>query len=292
VLDLGHVWTHYRYAVAEAASSVSLPGYLEQFLEEFPLERVVQIHVAGLGRHATDRAPAEGGGPRWIDAHAEPIPAALWDMLDTVLQHPRLVSLRGVALEVDTKPIPIIAAELQRARRTFGSLIAKAMERAPPLTECADMALDCRGPAPLHDLDRGTLAAQYRRYAEHFIGKSKPADLPIWGGPALLDRYRGQYLPYEILTWGGELRNMFPRTCGLLDEAGVANEAFVRFWFREPRPVVRPYDFFILKVERFRDFVSERHPAAAEVARAEAADLLDAYAMASEQADALAETAP
>jgi hypothetical protein len=70
---------------------------------------------------------------------------------------------------------------------------------------------------------------------------------------------------------------MFPETCRLLDQARVPLEVFVSFWFREPRQLQAPYDFFLLKIERFVEFVGERVPSAQETVREEADVLRAAY---------------
>ena len=88
--------------------------------------------------------------------------------------------------------------------------------------------------------------------------------------------YRQVYLPYEILHWGGELRDMFPRTCEVL-QSHVDMKDFVAFWFRRPRPAQIPYDFFLLKVEYFVDFVAAVMPDALAVASEEAEELRAAY---------------
>ena len=79
VLDIGHLWTVYRYTAAWRRDS--LDQFTEEFLAAFPLERVVEIHVAGLGNHPTQvgvhrQADDRSGIPRWIDAHGEPIPSS------------------------------------------------------------------------------------------------------------------------------------------------------------------------------------------------------------------------
>jgi hypothetical protein len=110
------------------------------------------------------------------------------------------------------------------------------------------------------------------------------AGLPVLGGDASsLALYIDHYLPYEILEWGGAVRDMFPETCRLLDEAGVNLNDFVRFWFREPRMTGQSYDFFLLKIERFIEFVHEALPDAIETAEREADSLRSGYEAACEQ---------
>jgi hypothetical protein len=57
----------------------------------------------------------------------------------------------------------------------------------------------------------------------------------------------------------------------------VPLEEFVTFWFREPRQPQTPYDFFLLKIERFVEFVGQRAPSASEMVSNEATALKAAY---------------
>ena len=95
--------------------------------------------------------------------------------------------------------------------------------------------------------------------------------------------YRQAYLPHEILAWGVDVREMFPETWHHLDRADIPLDAVVAYWFREPRTLTSPYDFFLLKLERFSDFVEEILPEAAVIARQEAEELRAGYQSANEQ---------
>jgi len=92
------------------------------------------------------------------------------------------------------------------------------------------------------------------------------------------------YLPYEIRHWGGDLEAMFPKSCRQLSERAVPLSAFVAFWFREPRPLAHAYDFFLLKIERFLEFIHEAEPELDVTAEAEAGELRHAYSQANEPA--------
>ena len=128
VLDVGHLWTVFRYSGAHRA--MSLTRFVDEFLNEFPMDRVVEIHVAGLAVHESHRTLASrlrgGRGddalPAWIDAHAAPIPTVLFEMLDQILCHPQLTSLKGLALEVDTKPVELIVDEFAEFSRRYAPL--------------------------------------------------------------------------------------------------------------------------------------------------------------------------
>ena len=128
VLDIGHLWTVYRYSGAWRAAS--LAQFVSRFLDEFPMQRVVEIHVAGLAIHESSVTGSpgpvtkhrEGVLPAWLDAHAAPIPPVLFDMLDQVLNHPGLTGLRGLALEVDTKPVELIVEEFARFVERYRSI--------------------------------------------------------------------------------------------------------------------------------------------------------------------------
>ena len=54
VLDIGHLWTVYRYTGSWRRQR--LEDFAAQFLEAFPMERVVEIHVAGLAEFANPSA--------------------------------------------------------------------------------------------------------------------------------------------------------------------------------------------------------------------------------------------
>jgi hypothetical protein len=90
------------------------------------------------------------------------------------------------------------------------------------------------------------------------------------------------YLPDEILHWGGDVAEMFPQTSRILAERGVCLTEFVAFWFRAPRPLTQSYDFFLLKIERFLEFVAESAPEAHGCAEQEGDLLRQAYAQANE----------
>ncbi|TAJ23432.1 MAG: DUF692 family protein [Nitrospirae bacterium] len=282
VLDLGHLWTVYRYS--DAWRDRDLREFLSDFLEAFPLERVVQIHVAGLAGHESGEmaglAATGSRGPFWIDAHGAPIPDVLFDMLELVLAHPRLRHLKGIALEVDNKSVPLIVQEFRRLREQWAWW--KGVDEQGQQDEWASNAQAGR-PAPLVGTDgvpcEGTdgLLEQYDRYARIVTGGAADAVPSLGMVPGALEIYRHTYFPHEILHWGGELRDMFPETCRQLDRGGVALTAFVHYWVREPRPSQTPYDFFLLKLERFVEFVREVLPTAIPTAEREAAELRGAY---------------
>jgi hypothetical protein len=75
-----------------------------------------------------------------------------------------------------------------------------------------------------------------------------------------LARYTTRYLPRELVTWGGDLKELFPRAWRELEARGLTGGDFVRSWFREPRPVTEAYDYFYVKLERWVAFVGEVAP--------------------------------
>jgi uncharacterized protein (UPF0276 family) len=288
VLDVGHLWTMYRYSGAWRRSSLS--AFLTDFLERFPLERVVHLHVAGLavydGTSADPPAdPAPGTPPWWVDAHAAPIPEVLYDMLERIVSHPRLAQARGLALEVDNKAIPLIADEFDRFSARFHGWASEAATHARSARTPAEPRHRPQSGPLSFSADRQELLQQYDAYAKVVAGLADPAAAPLprgWLEPGALDAYRRHYLRDEILHWGGELRDMFPETCKALDAAGIALEEFIAHWFRGPRYNAAPYDFFLLKVDRFLEFVVDRLPAAVVTAAREADELRQGYQAACE----------
>jgi hypothetical protein len=283
VLDVGHLWTVYCYTGEWRRRSVE--AFVAEFLDAFPLDRVVQVHLAGLAGHPDDVAaglPDSSPCPRWIDAHAAPIPAVLCDMLAQVLAHPDLRSLKGVALEVDTKPVSLILSEIEQLRARFGALVEGLSQRVDPVGRVPRDAPDEPGSiesGPSSGTPR--LREQYELYVRTVTGESSselPALFRSFGTESeSLNAYRQTYLPHEILVWGGDLRDMFPETCRALDAHRIPLVGFVHYWFREPRAVLCPYDFFLLKAERFCAYVEEVLPSAASTAAREAAELRAAY---------------
>ena len=285
VLDIGHLWTVYRYTAA--CRRISLERFVGEFLEEFPLERVVEIHVAGLACHeSVGESKGREGLPEWIDAHAAPIPSILFTIVEQVLAHSNLVSLRAVALEVDTKPIEMIVEEYAEAVRRFSFLIQQTIARGTAVEQSMELTPH---PAsvqePVCQSDRQQLRDDYARYAQIISGQA-PMTGQEWQETAVeatgVTRYRTSYVPYEILHWGGDLAEMFPQTCRALAGRDVSLEEFVAFWFRSPRPLTHSYDFFLLKIERFLEFVAERAPDVRVCAQQECDMLRQAYAQANE----------
>lgn len=290
VLDIGHLWTIYRYS-AEGRRQ-GLEKFLDEFLDAFPLERVVQIHVAGLAVHASNCAHASevprrndffpSQPPLWIDAHSAPIPDVLFDVLVQTLSHSKLIHLKGVALEVDTKPVLQIVTEFERFRKQFGWWERRVVSERPK-GQSVSSALP---PKDRNRKGEGELLRQYDVYAQVVTGRFEaalPTEFSSELEPKALEIYRWQYLPHEILEWGGNLRDMFPDACRHLDGSGIPLSAFIEYWFQEPRPIHHPYDFFLIKVERFTAFIREVMPEAGDTVAREADELRQAYEAACKQ---------
>lgn len=276
VLDIGHLWTHWRYR--ERRRFRSPEAFAAEFLATFPLDRIVQIHLAGLGVHDKDKSLTRL--PYWIDRHDAPVPGVLFDLLRQVLGHPGLTALKGIALEVDTKAVPAIVEEFGRLRED--PACRQALERAgiPPAA----------GPTffPSRDADV-TLTQLYAVYARVVSGQEdveRTALAPFAEGVDSegLHRYTAQYLPHEIFCWGGDLAELFPASWESLEKRGVTVTDFVRFWFRQARPVADPYDFFYLKLERWVEFVGEVAPDLLEKAKREAGILRASHAELNDEA--------
>ncbi len=287
VLDIGHLWTVYRYTGSWRRQR--LEEFAADFLDAFPMERVIEIHVAGLAEFASDpdcRFAADGSSlPYWIDAHGAPIPEILFDLLAHVLAHPRLTSLKGVALEVDTKPIAMIVEEFKQCRARFETRVNELQQSCTAALSPATGRSAEMGQILTVD-EREDLQRQYGTYVQFVTTQnpgSMPVDLSLLGGSLEnLPRYRDSYLPHELLHWGGDLQDMFPRTCRSLCEAQIPLERFVPFWFSRPRSEQEDYDFFLLKIHRFVEFVGETCLSASAIVEGEAEELRAAYRAANE----------
>lgn len=291
VLDIGHLWTVFRYS--GAWRTTSLTQFVEEFLDEFPMDRVVEIHVAGLAVHASSMvgtsclkdAEAEGKLPAWTDAHGAPIPPVLFEMLDMVLKHPRLTALRGLALEVDTKTISMIVDEFARFSARYGAVVSQMRHTETSSPSSHREAVSRLPTGQVSAAIRQELESDYERYARVVTGQIEPTGSE-WSRPTAciddLDIYRSVYLPYEVLTWGGEIEAMFPDTCRRLVAQGISLSRFVSFWFSRPQSTSGPYDFFLVKIIRFLAFVRDVAPELIDVAEQEAETLRHDYDFANE----------
>lgn len=290
VLDVGHLWTVFRYSRAHRTQS--LAQFVSRFLDEFPMERVVEIHVAGLDVHDSNGGsisislghPNEAALPTWVDAHGAPIPPVLFEMLDRIVRHPRLTNLKGLALEVDTKPVELIVEEFAEFSQRYNSAV-------PRISTIHNSSFSPDGTSLLGKQRSMTTTRDLKDAYDHYVrvltGKAEPVGAEWKQSSAYaeeLDRYRAGYLPHEILHWGGELEDMFVESCRRLKERGLSIEGFVTFWFREPRSSAESYDFFLLKVERFVEFVREVAPDLQGMVEKEARELRLAYRSVNEPA--------
>jgi uncharacterized protein (UPF0276 family) len=85
------------------------------WLEQAPLERTVEIHVAGGERQATGERAGQ-----WIDTHSQPVPDADWRMVEYVVKR---APVKAITLERDQRypPMEAIVAELDIARSILSS---------------------------------------------------------------------------------------------------------------------------------------------------------------------------
>jgi uncharacterized protein (UPF0276 family) len=112
------------------------------YLAALPLERVIEIHIAGGGDSSAAWLPS--GHRVVLDGHDGPVPEAVWDLLAAAL--PRCRSLRGVTLErmhgtVATADVPLLREELRRARCAVTEHREKRSPRplpAPPQVQLPD----------------------------------------------------------------------------------------------------------------------------------------------------------
>lgn len=164
LLDVHNLWVH----------EVNLGLDVDRWLAEAPLDRVIEVHVAG-GRPA-DPAWTEGRERR-LDGHDAAVPEPVWALLDRVLA--RTPALRGVTLErlegsVEPEDTDLLVGELARVRDAVGRRTLAPSPPAPPIP-----AWDPGGDAELVLADAWTArdpAAALHRLAD---------DAPPWLGAAI-----------------------------------------------------------------------------------------------------------
>ncbi|MGH9050058.1 MAG: DUF692 domain-containing protein [Acidimicrobiia bacterium] len=94
-----------------------------QWLEAAPLERVVEIHVAGSERRRT--GALEG---RWYDSHSRPVPDEDWELVEYVARHSD-VDVKALVVERDRNDPPM--AELLDELAVGRSLLERSRQPVP-----------------------------------------------------------------------------------------------------------------------------------------------------------------
>ena len=117
LLDMGHLLS---YQMASGRS-------VFESIEDFPLEHVIEVHIAG------GKIKPGDDGPVYIDAHENPIVDEVWQMLDAWL--PRLNNIKALCYECEGADETTVLETLARLRRLVGSkstsasLVAKAEKK-------------------------------------------------------------------------------------------------------------------------------------------------------------------
>ncbi len=222
-LDLGHCLTY----LAASGHPIDIETALE-WLDSFPLERVVEIHTGGMHFLPLD-------GSSWpVDDHAFPLPDLLFDLLEKLLSRLSLPSLQGVALEVDNKEAGNAAREFLRFRE-----IVRAHSRpgGTPLPSPT-------GSSPLlTDYPRHLVREQYAHLARALSG-------------AIPSPYSRHLYDSEIWEFGGNMSELFPETLSILSLSGIdVRQSFVEFFNRVPHESSPGQDFLEIKIRRTAEWL-------------------------------------
>jgi hypothetical protein len=232
-LDIGHCLTY--LAVSGKRPD---PQSLVAWLKEFPLERVVEIHVGGLITTLVE------GEECLIDDHAREVPDLLFDSLEAVGRSLSFPNLKGVALEVDNKTLPVIAREFPR----FRTIALSSFPERQTTASCSPVFPPVQLPGNSRRGPEGSdvcLSARkgYETLAHGLMEKG-------------LSPYATSLYPLEVWNFGGSMPDMFPETLSLLEKKGIAvKENFVDFFNRHPRSETTPFDYLKIKVRRTLEWV-------------------------------------
>ncbi len=110
--------------------------------------------------------------------------------------------------------------------------------------------------------NRDSLQKQYLDYFELITGRCEIEKSPLISMVRLENRnalfvYQSDYLKAQILNWSGVIEEIFSETCKVLKEEKIDLDAFVSFFYQTPLPPQTEYDFFKIKLDRFKEFVIE-----------------------------------
>jgi len=101
-------------------SATNLGLDARRYVEEFPMDRVGELHLGGHDEDHDDH-----GAPLLIDSHGRAVADPVWALLDEVLGHGGPAPLL-IEWDTDVPDWPVLAAEAGRARHA----LARAAERA------------------------------------------------------------------------------------------------------------------------------------------------------------------
>jgi uncharacterized protein (UPF0276 family) len=115
----------------------------KEYVRRLPLERVIEIHIAGGQESNPSWLPS--GGTMRLDSHDNEVSEAVWELLEAVA--PACPNLRGVTLErmegtVSARDVAPIRDELRRAKRLLKNRDAAAPRLAPEIAVCAPFDVD------------------------------------------------------------------------------------------------------------------------------------------------------
>ena len=108
--------------------------------------------------------------------------------------------------------------------------------------------------------NRVALQKQYLDYLKLITGQCPLEKSPLislvqlenWNS---LSIFQKDYLKEQILNWSGVIEEIFSETCKILKEEEINIENFVSFFHSTPLPIESRYDFFLIKLDRFKEFV-------------------------------------
>jgi hypothetical protein len=107
-----------------------------------------------------------------------------------------------------------------------------------------------------------TLQDQYLEYFRLITGRAVPekstlAAMVKLENPEALENYRNDYLKDQILNWSGIVEEIFCETVLEMKKAGIELDQFISYFHQEPLPLETEYDFFKIKLDRFKAFIIE-----------------------------------
>ena len=213
ILDLGHLLSFQLAAGLGAADG----------LDGFPLEQVIELHLAG-GVVTTGAVPTGEGSRRgiYVDDHTQPVREELFALLSLVL--PRCTSLRAVTFEGDGHPESIAAQTLERLRAIVPKSSAPTAVLAPSSTQVPALPESSR-PWQLFSERFGAEPAR-----EDAIGTRLELDLRLSIVAELLDRT----FPLSRLLLAGTRDQLVSFTAsahfrGCFEGAGRLEQAYAAF---------------------------------------------------------------
>jgi hypothetical protein len=225
LLDLQNLWTNQHHGRQNVG----------EYIDQLPLERVWEVHVAAGSDHRS----------YCLDAHPGPAPADLFDLATRIV--PRLPNLKTLVFEVFPSSLPKLNAELLRSQlkalrriweRRGSSSYMRPQQRSTPRVDA--------GPSP-REWERTLAALTGHKDCSSALADELRADPGLSIMRGMVDRFRGSIIVRTL--------RLSSRLIILERGTGYLEQLLAAYWKMHP-----PRACALEEAEAFADYLRQEKP--------------------------------